>query len=410
MAQTLAPLRRNLELQPSPVADRPGLLVRDPYRYAPGALIIPPPLVPLLGLFDGRTDVGDLHMALVRLTGDIRAGSAADHLASTLSSGGFLEDDVYAGLKDGCERAFVGAPVREPVHAGAAYPAEPGELRSILASYLDGAENTVAARNRLVAIAAPHVTPEGGHRSYGAAYGSLEREHQHRTFVILGTSHYGEPETFGLTRKPFVTPYGQTETALDLVSLLESEGGEAVRVEDYCHAIEHSIEFQAVFLQHVIGPNVRILPILCGPFARALCEGGSPEDDPGVDRFLGALRSLVAREGDRLLFVLGVDMAHMGRRYGDPFAAEAGSGLMVEVGERDAARLARIAAQDAPGFWDLLRENEDDLKWCGASPFYTFLRTAPSVVGTVLHYEQWNIDDASVVSFAGLAFRERAGA
>ena len=69
-------------------------------------------------------------------------------------------------------------------------------------------------------------------------------------------------------------------------------------------------------------------------------------------------------------------------------------------------RPTRINAGDAGGFWELVRANRDDLKWCGASPFYTFLKTAPRARGELLHYEQWNIDDASVVSFAGMAFTE----
>ena len=79
---------------------------------------------------------------------------------------------------------------------------------------------------------------------------------------------------------------------------------------------------------------------------------------------------------------------------------------MEDVAGRDEQRIARINAMDAPGFWDLVQERHDDLKWCGSSPFYTFLKTAPEARGELLHYEQWNIDDRSVVSFAGMAFRK----
>jgi AmmeMemoRadiSam system protein B len=109
------------------------------------------------------------------------------------------------------------------------------------------------------------------------------------------------------------------------------------------------------------------------------------------------------REGDRLFWVLGVDMAHMGVRYQDDFEAIAGEGRMQEVEERDLARIERINALDGDGYWDLIRENQDDLKWCGSSPFYTFLKTGKSR-GELLRYEQWNIDERSVVSFAGMAF------
>ncbi|HMC61187.1 MAG TPA: MEMO1 family protein, partial [Candidatus Solibacter sp.] len=120
-----------------------------------------------------------------------------------------------------------------------------------------------------------------------------------------------------------------------------------------------------------------------------------------------ALGELREREGDRLFWILGVDMAHMGARYRDPFEAVAGEGVMSEVESRDEERIARINASDAAGFWDLVRQNRDDLKWCGSSPFYTFLKTAPQMRGHLLRYEQWNIDDRSVVSFAGMAFSKQ---
>jgi len=177
-------------------------------------------------------------------------------------------------------------------------------------------------------------------------------------------------------------------------------------MEDYCHSFEHTVEFQVVFLQHALGPDVRILPILCGPFAHGIPAGGQPEDDGRVKRFLEALGELHGREGDRLFWILGVDMAHMGARYGDEFNAVAGEGLMTEVAARDKARMERIAASDSRGFWDLVGPDRDPLKWCGSTPFYSFLKAAPQLKGEVLRYEQWNIDASSVVSFAGMAFRK----
>ena len=149
---------------------------------------------------------------------------------------------------------------------------------------------------------------------------------------------------------------------------------------------------------------MRILPVLCGPFAGATRDGGRPEDDPGVARVLDALGDLAAKEGDRLLWVLGVDMAHVGRRYGDDFAAQARTGSLVEVEARDRRRCEAIGRGDAGAFWELLRENGDDLRWCGASPFYAFLKALPGLRCELLIYEQWNIDEQSVVSFGGLAF------
>ena len=262
------------------------------------------------------------------------------------------------------------------------------------------------ANGDLFAIAAPHVSPQGGWQSYRAAYGMLRPEHKDRTFVILATSHYGEPEKFGLTRKTFRTPLGDAPSDTALVDWLAAHGGKGIEMEDYCHSFEHTVELQVIFLQHVLGPGVKILPILVGPFARSVYEGGDPEDDDGVKAFFEALGELREREGDRLFWVMGVDMAHMGERYHDRFAAVAGEGAMQEVSARDEQRIERINALDAGGFWDLVRQRQDDLKWCGSSPFYTFLKTAPKARGELLKYEQWNIDQNSVVSFAGMGFRK----
>jgi AmmeMemoRadiSam system protein B len=233
----------------------------------------------------------------------------------------------------------------------------------------------------------------------------LGPQYRNRTFVILGTSHFGEPERFGLTRKPFLTPLGESATDLDLVEWLAGRAGPAIEMEDYCHSFEHTIELQVLFLQRVYGPGIRILPILCGQFAQSIYVGGKPEQNERVKRFLETLGELAASEGNRLFWVLGIDMAHMGARYRDPFRAKADEGIMAEVAGRDRQRIERVNSGDAEGYWELVQEKHDDLKWCGASPLYTFLRVQPQARGTLLRYEQWNIDPQSVVSFAGIAFR-----
>ena len=226
-----------------------------------------------------------------------------------------------------------------------------------------------------------------------------------RTFIVLGTSHYGQPDMFGLTRKPFRTPYGETTTNEGLVAELERKP--AALLEDYCHSVEHSIEFQVLFLQALYGPKVRVVPILCGSFGKHILDGGIPEDDESVKRFLDGLAEIAEREKDSLFWILGVDMAHMGLRYGDDFVAHADQDEMALVRQRDEQRIGRVLESDAGGFWNLVQENrDDDLKWCGSSAIYSFMKAVPGVRGMLHRYEQWNIDDQSVVSFAGMSFSE----
>ncbi len=389
---------------PSPVPDRPGLLIRDSLHYSGTTLIIPPVLVECLRFFDGEATELDLRQMLVQATGDLRVSEAVHHLVEALSQAGFLEDEVYTQLREEKHRTFAESPVREAAYAGLAYPGETDALRARLEEYVNHRPPEAAVEN-LIGIAAPHVSFEGGHECYQAAYSLLRPEDAERTFVILGTSHHGQSEKFGLTRKPYVTPLGQATTDVALVDELNQKAAAAVAMEDYCHAVEHSIEFQVLLLQHLCGADIRILPVLCGPFGRSLFEGGAPEDDPGVKAFLGALGEIAAREQQRLFWILGIDLAHVGPRYGDGFSVEARCGVMAEVAERDRTRLERVTAGDADGFWEQVRGAGDDLRWCGASVLYTFLRSRPDARGKVLRYGQWNIDERSVVSFGAVAFR-----
>ena len=399
MTMILPKLRTNLDFMLSPVRDRPGLLIRDFFRYSDATFIVPPPLIPGLLLFDGtRTDL-DLQTELARSLGSPEIGNTVGHLIEALSRAGFLEDQTYAHLKQERRLAFTESPLRQAAHAGSAYPEEIGPLRERMQQYLGGEAST---QKGIMGIAAPHVSPQGGWQSYRAAYKELTPDLRDRTFIVLGTSHHGEPDKFGLTRKPFETPLGKTRIDQALVAELEAQL--AALPEDYCHAVEHSIEFQVIFLQAIYGADVRILPLLCGSFGRSIHRGGFPEDDEHVKRFLGALGEIAEREKERLFWVLGVDMAHMGLRFGDKFAAHANRDEMNLVKERDNLRIDRMNASDARGFWDLVKENQDDLKWCGSSPIYTFMKAVPQARGTLHRYEQWNIDENSVVSFAGISF------
>ena len=404
MSHQLPRLRLSLDFTPSPDPQNPGLLIRDPFRFSDSMLLIPPQLVQCLACFDGQQTTLDLRATLVRITGELQVGEIEKQLYGALSDAGFLEDEKFEQLRQAKTDEFAAAPKREASHAGSAYPDTADEASKALSEFMQGA--SPATQDSQIGIAAPHVSPFGGWESYRDAYATLLPAYKDRTFVILGTSHYGEPDHFGLTRKPFVTPFGEAVTQVPLVDEIAAAAPNSVRMEDYCHAVEHSIEFQVLFLQHIYGPNIGILPILCGSFARSILDGGAPERNEDVDRFFGALGNIAAREGSRLFWVLGVDMAHMGRRYGDQMIAQADQGEMLAIAERDRLRIERLNQADAPGFWDLVQENRDDLKWCGSSPIYTFLKVVPQARGTLHRYQQWNIDPQSVVSFAAIGFRE----
>jgi len=191
-----------------------------------------------------------------------------------------------------------------------------------------------------------------------------------------------------------------------VVDRLIARGGEAVTVEDYCHAVEHSIEFQVVFLQHRLSPGRARRPDPVRAVRGGDARPRPPEDDPASPASsTRSASSTPARAAGcsgcwpwtwRTSAGATATTSRRGR----------GAPELASVEERDRRRIAALAEGDAEGFWELVRE-DDDLKWCGSSPLYAFLKaTAPSR-GALLRYEQWNIDPASVVSFAALAFGPR---
>lgn len=412
----LPPLRPELELLPSPDAKRPGFLLRDPLLFTDAMFLLPPILASGLPFFDGEHSLLDLKTHFVRLTGQILPPGILEGMVAALRDVGFLLTEEFEVIRADAMEGFRAALVRDAAHAGAAYPEDETELRALLDVRLSRGSSLILPSGfddgpfdaDIIGVAAPHVSPEGGWASYASAYSGLGPKHARRTVIILGTSHYGEPERFGLTRKPFMTPYGEVPVATEIVEELVRDGGEAVSLEDYCHAIEHSIEFQCVMLRHRLGPALRIVPILCGSFWQSLRDGVPPESHPNVARFVDALRGLQARRGSELLWILGIDLAHVGSRYGDSTPARAEMGGLLEVRARDLDRLERACVGDTGGLLDRVLPRHDDLRWCGFSPLYTFLQVVPGARGEVWRYEQWNIDPESVVSFAAVGFKRGA--
>jgi len=347
-------------------------------------------LLPAMGCFDGTRTELDLQKFL--------SPEAILSLVGALKREGFLETEEFFALREKRHAEFRDAPVRSAAHADE-YP------REVLDEYFSGIPPE--SGGELLGLAAPHVSLRGGWQSYTDAYRRVTPDFADRTFVILGTSHIGEPEKFGLTRKPYATPLGSSEVDTPKLDFLVKHAPKAVIEEDYCHSFEHTIEFQVAFLQYVMGRPVKILPVLCGGFHDSLRTGRKPESQDSARAFFEALGELAAKHGNQLFWLLGIDMAHMGARYQDNFAAIADQGLMVEVAARDQARMERVCAGDSDGFLEMVMPNGDDLKWCGYSPLYTFMRALPGTPGKVLRYEQWNIDPQSVVSFAGIEFSAR---
>lgn len=378
------------------------LVLRDPQGIADGALQVPPPLVSIVARFDGTQSTQAI----------ARAEEVDEHevrqLVELFDAHGFLESPAFEARLREAQRAFDALSVRPAALAGAAYPGTAKELRTYIQ---EKCTLQVSAGAPIRALAAPHIDPWRGARGYGASYGALASrlDPAADTFLVLGTSHALMHEPFALCDKGYATPFGALDCDHDAVARLAS----AARFDPYRdrlnHQREHSIEFQAVFLRHLLGARkARIIPVLCG-LGAFQASSRSPRDDADAARFLDAMAELVADYGARMVVVAGVDLAHVGPRFGDLAPdAEARAAL----GETDAASLARFEAREREEFWEHVAADLDTRKVCGLAPMYSLLwAIGEGSAGERVHYEQTvDADDGSVVSHAGVVFPSRGEA
>jgi hypothetical protein len=210
-------------------------------------------------------------------------------------------------------------------------------------------------------------------------------------------------DPFAVTLKPYDTPLGAVAVDRDFCEALHARAGQDLLASEPAHRSEHSIEFQAVMLQAVLGPRrpFTILPVLASYLHEAVWLGTEPEADARVPRFLDGLRETIAASGRRVCVVAGVDLAHVGPRFGD--ATPNSEASLAAVERADRAMLESVLAVDARGFYDQVAADRDARRICGLSPIHALLRVLPAAPGRLLQYRQWP-DPEGAVTFCAVGF------
>jgi AmmeMemoRadiSam system protein B len=166
----------------------------------------------------------------------------------------------------------------------------------------------------------PHIDFSRGGAVEALAYEPMLNE-EFDTIVVLGIAHSGVHYPFCATLKDYDTPLGVCHTDRDFVQALKKRLGKPIIAEELAHKNEHSVEFVAVFLQHLEKfKSTKIVPILCGGFfarsrrAPHRCATSRSRD---LSRPLRDVVSEWETQGKRVGFIASVDGAHVGSRFGD---------------------------------------------------------------------------------------------
>jgi AmmeMemoRadiSam system protein B len=398
---------------PDPVQGR-VLVLRDTEGIAEASVGIPSPLIPVVARFRGEQTCEQIARDLSRELGGEIDVEVVLRAADTLEKALFLEGPAYRAARESVVSAFSASPTRTASHAGGAYFADPGELRAYLESKCLAKATTqtraASGQPRMVGLVSPHIDPWRGAVGYGHAYSALAAAlaPEADTFVVFGTSHAPMRRPFALCRKAFDTPFGPMECDEEAVDRIARATEFDAYADEFNHKREHSIEFQVVFLKHLLGARpARIIPVLAG-LGEAQVGKTDPAEDADAMRFLAAVREVVLERGSRAVVVAGADMAHVGPRFGDraPYDARERARLAAA----DEASVSCAAEGDATRFWTDVVSDLETRRVCGLGPIYSLIKSLPGGSrGKVLHYEQ-TIDeqDGSIVSHAALGFYAQA--
>jgi AmmeMemoRadiSam system protein B len=383
------------------------LVLRDTQGVASGHVAMPAALGAIVGRFTGRHTCAEIACDVSSEVGEQVPAEFVVRLASQLEDALYCEGPRFREALARAHKDFADAAERPASHAGGAYHGDPKDL----ADYLDGmcllpAKPAARDKGHIVGLVAPHIDPWRGAIGYGHAYGALRAAlaPEVDTFVIFGTSHAPMKQPFALCRKAFHTPLGALAADTAAIDRLAAQASFDPYADQFNHKREHSLEFQVVFLKHVLGERpAKIVPILAG-LGDHQARGTDPSGDAGVARFLDGVRQLVAERPGRVIVVAGADLAHVGPRFGDPRGFDAKERRTLE--NTDRSSLARATDVDAGGFWEHVAQDLDTRRVCGLAPIYSLLQTLPSGArGKTLHYEQTvDGEDGSIVSHAAVGY------
>ncbi len=402
------PRLRAVEAFPVQMNGQELVCLQDPQNFAQQPIFLNKALVFLVARMDGSRTLRDIQLDFLRATGEMLPIEDLEKLVSQLDERHYLDGPNFERFYHDLVKSFVDAPSRPARHAGSAYEASADSLAAQIQSYFNhpegpGMEVAFDASRPLRGLISPHIDFLRGGPTYAHAYAALANHPCPDAFIVFGTCHNPMPQRFSVGSKDYETPLGPARVDRDFVARL-SERLNKEYSDQFSHRGEHSIEFQAVWLKYIFGEkrDFRIIPILVGAFHDIFSEGRNAGDDPEIRKAVDALRETMEETPGRICVVAGADLAHVGRRFGDPSGPT--ESYLSEVESEDRKFLELVARGDAEGMFRSIAADNDKRRVCGYPSIYMTLRCIDRPEGELLQYRQWSDFDAgAAVTFAALA-------
>ncbi|MBW1797779.1 MAG: AmmeMemoRadiSam system protein B, partial [Deltaproteobacteria bacterium] len=315
-------VRRDLEFFPIQHGNESLVVIRDHLGLVEDGKAVALPLYEFMTLLDGTNTVRDIQMILMRQRGGVLVGTdEVERLLAHLDASYLLETERYVQARDKIVARFAAKKVRPCSHCGSSYPGQAVDLKKSLDEIINSQPSVLEPEGSVIALIAPHIDLSVGARVYGSAYQWVKHMSPSRV-VVLGVGHKMMGDLFSLTEKDFQTPLGTVKNDGGLVRKLRKAGHSVISDNDFVHKAEHSLEFQVIFLQHLLAQDsFNVIPILCGPIMTSL---------PGCTRqaylekaapFLKVLSEILSNDSEETLLLAGVDLSHIGPKFGHDMPA-----------------------------------------------------------------------------------------
>jgi len=402
------PKLRHVEAFPMDISGQRLIGLRDPMNFSPEIIAVSPHLYLMLVLMDGRHSIVDMQAEYMRANGELIFREVIEELLEKLDTALFLENDRFKSTREEIENTFRQSRVRAPVLAGKSYDNSPEALVEQIDGFFahsdgPGHPEKTKTGNDLKGIIAPHIDFVRGGPCFAWAYKELVERTDAEVFIIFGTAHVHTNGLFVITDKDFETPFGKLPCERGIIEEIEKRVSTDLRVDEFAHRGEHSVEFQTVFLSYLFQGkrDVSIVPILCGSFHKMVASRTSPMNDPQVKEFVSAVKHAAAGCNKKVCCIAGADLAHVGPRFGDNQPIN--DGLLKLVESEDLRMLETIEHVDAEAFFANIGADMDRRKICGFPPIYTMLKVMDATSGRLLKYQYWP-DPNGTVTFASMAF------
>jgi len=394
-------IREDLDFFPVQSDGRMVIMIQDRLGLVEKGKLIPPELYKLMITLNGKRSMRDIQLDLIRQQGgSLVSIEEVQSLIEKLDSSYLLDSTRYRKARQEIISDFSAQKIRYCSHAGVSYPKQEEELQQRLETILATQHVPSLPHGTITALVAPHIDLEAGKRVYSTAYQAIKGIRPERV-IILGVGHSMTKEMLSLTTKTFETPFGTVETDKKAVGELMRAGKDILAEDDFAHRDEHSIEFQLIFLQHILKDvSFTIIPILCGSLIGYLPEYSREKYISIGHDFLSTLADFI--QDDATIVIAGVDLSHVGPKFGHDMPAS----LIINESERhDKQLLHYLCTRDADGFWLESERIKDRYNVCGFSALACLLEILPPSHGHLLDYEIFKEDPTrSAVSFSAALF------